>query len=45
MSLEEKGCAAHFVQTVGQNDDGHFVVTIPLGVPLDTLGDSKKLAG
>lgn len=44
LSLEEKKCEEHFKRTTYRNSDGRYVVTMPLRIDPQTLGNSKKEA-
>lgn len=41
-SKEEKMCEEHFKQNTKRNENGRFIVTIPLKDSLEKLGDSKQ---
>ncbi|XP_036146042.1 uncharacterized protein LOC118646697 [Monomorium pharaonis] len=44
-TLEEKVCEKHFVETVTRNDQGRYVVKLPVKQEvLDNLGDSREIA-
>ncbi|XP_023309862.1 uncharacterized protein LOC111691384 [Anoplophora glabripennis] len=44
LSAEEKRCEDIFCETVTRNEEGRFIVTIPLKEPISRLGESKQLA-
>lgn len=44
MNDEEKVCEAHFIKKHFRNEEGRFVVRIPLKLPREELGNSKELA-
>lgn len=44
LSPEEKFCEEHFLETVGNDETGRFVVSIPFNQRLSSLGESKSIA-
>ncbi|KAJ8941096.1 hypothetical protein NQ318_019101 [Aromia moschata] len=44
MSNEEIACEAHFSETFRRNNDGRFIVSLPLKHPVEFLGESRTQA-
>lgn len=44
LSAEERFCEQHFLETVSQDHNGRFTVSIPFNTKLNTLGESRDQA-
>lgn len=44
LSNDERFCEEHFRQNTRRDDDGRFIVSLPLKASSSTLGDSRQLA-
>ncbi|XP_072384596.1 uncharacterized protein [Diabrotica undecimpunctata] len=43
-SKEEQGCEDHFISTFNRDNDGRFIVSIPLKESPNSLGESRQIA-
>lgn len=44
ISMEERYCESHFIQNTKRNEDGRFIVTIPLKEDPHKLGETRTIA-
>lgn len=42
LSIQERECESHFVNTVQRTEEGRFIVSLPFKNPIENLGNSSK---